>query len=510
MKLKTYFILAFVLLLCGLKAQVNGTLTQTDGKWVLKTWGTHQQRGYAHGYLLSQPIMQIFNTYFYQIVAMSNPDVYNNLQNFYLTHFDVEQKYLQEAQGIADGLVASGTDIYLSGLQRNLTRDDILTANCLVDLNFYRSQITGNSNLELNCASLSSWGTSTQADTLLQGSVVVTRFMDWNQDGSLIANPLLIASHPSEPDEQDWVSFTYPGMIGALSAISASGKAAFLNTGNDHTTNNLNSLHPILLSIRNGIEQDDYNNDGADNITDVYQAVADEVSLSGTIVQTISENPLVMTGIIETNNSLGTVLRTVQNNDNLPPGMHLAATNHFRLLTNPICCSRYSNIVDSLTVNPLITAKRQLALLSGAAGLENNMMAIQYIPASGKILWSAATLTLPAYQNEMDNYNLAELLDFTNPIEDETVSHPLTELIVYPNPARLNTVVKITGKSAMASPLAVYNLKGQKVAEIAAQTDGFSWNGKNSINEPVAAGLYLLKTKGADGKFVSAKLLLLH
>jgi hypothetical protein len=509
MKRVTYLILIFLCFAVFTNAQVNGNLTQTGDKWVLQTWGTHLERGYAQGYLLSQPIMQIFNTYIYQTVAMGNPGVYNSLVDFYQTHFEVEPKYQQEAQGIINGMAASGTSIYISGLQRDLVKEDVLTFNCLVDLYFYQSQITGNSNLELDCASLSSWGTSTLADTLLQGSVVISRFMDWNQDGSLIANPLLMVSHPSEQGEQDWVSFTYPGMIGALSAISASGKAAFLNTGNVHSYNNINELHPILLSIRNGIEQGDYNNDGADNITDVYQAVTDGLSLSGTIVHTVSENTEVMTGIIETNNSSGTVMRTALNNDSLPPGMHLAATNHFRLLDYPICCTRYSNIVDSLTVNPVMTAKRQISLLSGAAGLQNNLMAIQYVPATGRILWSTATPSSPAYQNEMSAYYLDELLDFTSSSDDETNISAIPELVVFPNPAHLNTTVRITVKGKAVAQLEVFNLKGQKVAVLDAGRAGYSWNGRINANRPAATGIYLLKTSGVNGKSITAKLLLL-
>ncbi len=502
-----------VLLLCfviGLNAQVNGILTQNNGKWILKTWGTHQERGYAQGYLLSQPIMQIINTYMYQTVAMSDSAVYNDLLNFYLSHFEVETKYQQEATGIINGLAASGTNIYLAGLQRNINSADILTANCLVDLYFYQSQITGSSNLELNCASISSWGSSTQADAFLQGNVVITRFMDWNQDGSLIANPLLMVSHPTEAGEQDWISFTYPGMIGALSAISASGKAAFLNTGNIHDTNNLNGLHPILLSIRNGIEAQDYNNDGADNITDIYQAIDDQLSLSGTLVHAVSENPVTMTGIIEANNNLGTVMRTSAQNDNLPPGTHLVATNHFRLLNPPVCCTRYGNIVDSLTTNPVISAKRQLSLLIGAAGLQNNMMSMQYEPSSGRLLWSTATLSQPAFQNEMSILNRTELFSLPNSNQDETSALQPIGLNVYPNPAQLNSTVKISSKTRIVASLEVYNLKGQKIAIIHSEKGEFKLITHTAGNEEFSAGIYLLMTKGINGQRMVSKLLLLN
>jgi hypothetical protein len=509
--MKRYIYLALLLLSLsgGLIAQVNGELTQVNGKWILQTWGTHQERGYAHGYLLSQPIMQIFNTYIYPIVAMSNPTVYNNMTTFYSAYFDVEAKYVQEAQGMIDGMQASGSSIYNTGLQRNLNAIDILTFNCLVDLYYYNRYVQNNTKLELDCSSLSSWGTATSADSILAGGLVITRFMDWNQDGSLIANPLLMVSHPSEPNEQKWIAFTYPGMFGALSAISESGKAAFLNTGNVHSHNNINGVHPILLSIRNGIELQDYNNDGNDNMTDVYNAVANELSLSGTIIHTISENPDVMTGVIETNNSQGTVLRTTIHNDALP-GSHLAATNHFRLLNYPVCCTRYANIVDSLIANNFVNAKRQFSILSGAAGMENNMMAIQYIPGNGTILWSTATNSQPAFQNEMLRLDTNVLFAYDTANEDYNTPAVTGSLFVYPNPVRMNSTVFIKNTDKTAQKVEVFNAKGQRVAELTSKSGTFYWNGKNDFGKPVGTGIYLLKSISDKGLGNSSKLLIIQ
>ena len=44
-------------------AQINGTLDVIHGKKVLKVWGTHSERGYAHGYLLGEEIKHVFDEY---------------------------------------------------------------------------------------------------------------------------------------------------------------------------------------------------------------------------------------------------------------------------------------------------------------------------------------------------------------------------------------------------------------------------------------------------------------
>lgn len=512
-----------LILMCfimSLTAQVNGDLSQANGKWILRTYGTHTQRGYAQGYLLAEPIMSIMNGYYFQMVAMSNPTVYNDMLNFYLTHFEIGARYQAEAQGIVNGILASGADATITGMSREIMMEDVLLANCLVDMYSYRNslrdqllQAPGGSvplpELELGCASLSSWGSATAADTLLAGHSVITRFMDWNSDEDLIANPLLLVSFPSEPDEQPWVSFTYPGMIGALSSISASGKAAFLNMGNVHNYNNLNGLHPILLSIRNAIESRDYNADGSDDIDDILSAIYVENSLSGSIIHVISETPEVQTGIIETNNQNGTVMRTVGVNSGVP-GMNLAATNHFRMLASPVCCSRYENIIDSLQTNPALTAKRQKVLLTGAAGQDNNMMSLQYTPSTGRILWSTSSLEQPAHQNEMTGYLRDVLLDASTGNNDNQNPPPAHCLRVYPNPALAANALTfaLSTKATASTRVEIYNLKGQKITTMSFRPDSKSsiWNKYDSRAQLCCPGVYIYRLTGTEqqqtGKFV--------
>jgi hypothetical protein len=504
-----YLSLVLMLLGINLGAQVNGVLTQTDGRHVLKVWGTHAERGYAHGYLLGQPILQIMHNYVYPIVAMSDSSTYNSLLNFFASHFNTEQKYLQEAQGIVDGMLSSASGAWFTPLQRNLVKEDILLYNSIYDLYYYARYELGNGNLELNCATLASWGSATQADTLLNGGLVISRLMDWNQDAALIANPLLLISHPSETDEQDWVSFTYPGMIGAISAISASGKAAFLNTGNYHAYGSALNVHPITLSIRNGIERADLFQDGWDDVMDILTAVSADSSLSGMIVHAVSDAFGPMSIVVETNNLLGTTYRSQETGGIIPP-YHLAATNHFRALTNPVCCSRYANIADSLNANSAMTAKRQLNVIKGAAGLENNLMALQYTIGSGLILWSSATLSQPAYQIPMTPLWLDELLDFSTDVQDETNVSPVARLQVYPNPVRTGHTITFRSSSKLASGLEIYNLKGQKVATLQGDGKTWQWNGRTEQGMQAAAGIYLCRLQNKRERSVPVKLLLLR
>ncbi len=506
MKKISSFIL--ILLICSVAfAQVNGELTQQNGKYILKVWGTHYQRGFAHGYYLAQPIREIFDDYIYPIVAMSNPAVYNSLLSFYQNQFDIEQKYTSEAQGIINGMLQAGQNIYTEGLGRNLMAEDLLLFNALIDINYYRSELTGARMLNLGCASLSSWGTSTEQDTVLVGHSLITRFMDWDINSALLANPLLLASIPSEEGEQPWVSFTYPGLIGALSAISVSGKAAFLNMGNAHYYSFIHDLHPVLLSIRNGIESADYNDDGADNLADVFDALTARRALSGTITHVLSEAGGIQAGIVEKNNIMGTVLRTTAQNYVLP-GMHLAATNHFRLLYASVCCSRYANITDSLITNQQMTTRRQLTVMIGAAASDNNLMTIQYCPLDGSIRWSTAILGSPAYNQPLQDYLLDELLQPVTPLSEEILPPLPHALTIYPNPLISGKLLTVKSSLPFSDNLNIYNIKGQKVTDIKLNNGSGHWNGTNSKGQSLPPGIYFIRAGAESGLVKTAKILI--
>jgi len=506
---KLLFCLILMALVISLISQVNGSLQVFGSKRVLHVWGSHHDRGYAHGYLLPTAITTVFNDYIFQSVTMSNPNFYNTLRNFYMSNFNLEDKYLQEATAIISGITDGGGNIYHNGLARNLDAYDLLFANAIVDISVYRNAVTGDDSLQLGCASLSSWGVSTVADTTLAGRLVVTRMLDWNQNSALIANPLVIVNHPSEPDEVKWISFTYPGLIGALSAISENGTSAFLNMGNVSSYNNLNGLHPILFSIRNAIESPDYNLDGISSPLDVFNAIAEWNHMAGTIIHAVSDNQDTVNGIIvENNNLLPAVYRTQNQNGNLPAG-HLAATNHFRWLYNPVCCDRYVHIADSLFSDPEMSPKRQLSVMSGATGMSHNMMQIQYVPASGSIRWLTATTQQPAFSTSAFVLDANELFDFPVPVSDDYLPSPSGLLSIFPNP--LNDGQDLDLKSDHPiSDIALFNLRGQKVVHYTTTQPVVSFFIPASELHALARGIYLLRVRDSKGYTQTRKLMLVQ
>jgi len=389
-------------------------------------------------------------------------------------------------------------------LQRNLDADDIMQTNAFIDLILVRKALTGQ-DLELGCASLSSWGISTQQDSLLAGSSVITRWLDWTLYDALVDNPLLIVHHPSESDEQPWLSLAVPGWLGVLSGLNENASWASLNMGNDHPMLNAEGLDPVCQDIRRGLERLDYNADGASNALDVYTALNEGNHLHGTIIHIISENDgQTITAAVETNNS-GTAIRYYDQNGNLP-GNHLAATNHFRVLTYPTCCDRYTNITDSLTTNHHMTAKRQWQVLSGAAGQQNNLSAIQYTPSTGALLWSGATTSLPAYQAPALSLNAQTLFSYNVANPQETLTPASPDLRCHPNPLSASEILKVSSSEPFQN-LSLYNLRGQQLF-----TSASSQPARQLEIElpPLPAGVYLLRATHPQGRQSVRKILLWH
>ncbi len=449
-------------LACCLFAQVNGSLQQLGDKKILYVWGDHFQRGKAQGYFLAPQIMDVFNTLFWTMFCFSSQSYYSYITTFYSDHFAPAPELVAELNGMLSGMEQAGISLYHQGLNRDLGIDDLLLLNAMYDLVEVQENLPAPRNLQLGCASLSSWGSATAADSLLAGSAVITRFLDISQNSALIAAPLLVVHLPAEADEQNWLNITIPGFVGALTAINSSGVYASMNTATDsYPVNPVLTIDPILFDLRRGVEKADYDENGVASPMDVFASLSAGNHLSEFIVHTLQETPSgTYSSVIETKYG-NTVYRTVGQFSGLP-GDNLAATNHFRRLASPACCNRYYQIQDSLYANPQVSAKRQWNLMSGAAGLETNLSAVQYTPSTGLLLWAAATSSQPAYSQPALALSLSDLLSYPVSNDDEVNVPLLPQISLFPNP--LGRTDDLTVKSSNhPSEIRIYNLKGQLV-----------------------------------------------
>lgn len=397
---------------------VNGDTTRVaDNILILKVWGTHQERGYAHGYILANEIKDIFEDYVLKVAFCNNPTFYNYARNFFITYFQVEQKYIDETNFMITGISDAGVSLYSPILGRDVDGVDILVSNSLDELR------------ELfQCSSLSSWGISTQSDSILSGELVITRLMDWQLDENLVNNHLILVNIPSEVEEQNWVTVSYPGLIAALSAMNDSGVAAFKNVGNIKNHTNTTTFHPVLFSIRNGIELKDYNNDGVNNSIDILNSIANNAQYGASIIHVVSEvGSDSFALIIECNNEKGCTCRTTADNTQIPD-YNLVATNVFRVLYSPVYCIRYDEIEDSFIHSSDITIERSWNLMAGACGYSTNNQMMQFTPHLKKLRFAGAKVGNPAYTQPIHSFLLDDLFVLTC-VAEQPVDKPIQNIL---------------------------------------------------------------------------------
>jgi len=264
--------------------QVNGRIEENNGKQVLTVWGTHAERGYAHGYLVGQGIKDIFDNYIVNYLCQGSSLAYQNLRNFFLAYYSIEPKYRSEAEALIRGMRDNGISLSNQIIGRDIDAEDVLICSALPDL---CQTSKGLEKMKLGCSSISSWGTSTLQDTCLASQLIITRLMDWDNHFALCQNHLLIVHIPAEEDEQRWISLAFSGFLGSLSGINESGIGAFMNVGNktEFITDSL--FYPILFTLRNGIEMRDYNLDSSSDTDDILDAVRQRNRSAAAIIHTV-------------------------------------------------------------------------------------------------------------------------------------------------------------------------------------------------------------------------------
>lgn len=511
-------LIVFIILVNSLLFAVNGELTVEEDRMILKVWGTHAERGEAQGFLLSENILDLFNNYALAYTFSNNVYVYNQAIQLVENSFDFEAKYIQEMEGILAGMEESGADLYNETLDREFGLSDLKLVNSIIDIAAFLSR-SDSFQGDFGCSSLANWGSSTLEDPQLNGDIVISRLLDWTTHPSLIANSLMIIHEPSEEDEQNWLSFTYPGLIGGLTGLNEAGVFTELNMGNISGSTTA-PYSPILLDTRTGLEQIDYNNDYVSNADDIYDSVADKQHCNGFIIMianpVVDENPV---SYIEVNAS-GIERRTITDNSELQ-GNNIASTNHFRKLADPIYCYRYENLVEATVENTRFTIERNFSTIASGCGHPGTMMAIQYLPSLDTIKWSTYH-DLPAHLETLVPYDISEL--FESNIVDISEDHiPSTDLNLhnYPNPFEISGTSRnayttisfdITKRKTMNTELAIYNCKGQRVKtlvneQLASGTHTYTWNGTNESNQPVSSGIYFYKLENED--FTQTKKMLL-
>ena len=205
----------------------HGALKWIHGLPVLQLWGTAEERGFAHGYLVGRQIIDFFEFYVLED-SWRSPERYSKIfVPFLENNFNYPEEFLRECRAVLRGMRASGTDMRVRLLGRDFGLTDLLAINAYIER---RAAFPGPE--PSSCSQFAFWGKMTQQSPL-HGGLVAARNMDGECDVRkvTVSHFLLFAVTPSEPGRKRWVSAMWPGFVGTISGINEDGLYAMENAG---------------------------------------------------------------------------------------------------------------------------------------------------------------------------------------------------------------------------------------------------------------------------------------
>ncbi len=492
--------LVIILAAAGLFSQgnpiVGGDTTRIDGKLVMYLMSDHQGNGFYYGSLVGDRVMNILENYVINH-AFGGAVNYQAARQVFDAYFVVDDKYIEIAQGMIQGMESAGISTYSPTLGENITYKDVLIANAIPDFTAFGNlmKIDGP-----GCSNLTSWNEATLNDPDLAGETVISRNLDWENNSYLIENPLIIVWGATDGNSQSIVTFGYPGMMGALSGINESGIATFQNMGNFTMTASGNNFYPVNLAQRDGLEAQDFNGDGVCSPRDISDAVREHAVAGSYIVHTAGPVALdIPAEILEIHNQFGDTIRTVENNlTNF--GDNLVATNHFRLLKSPAYCNRYNRISDSLVASNQMNILRNWQVLT-TAGVYTNLQTIQFTPWNNILRFSFAEPGIPAYQIEPTQVDAGTLFQLVGISEKQPAASMIN---IFPNPCSTHVTITVTPGIIDGSGIfsgRIFNLKGEMMKDFGSREIA---NGNLVLNwqtTGIPQGIYFfeVETTGDNG-----------
>ena len=484
MKTILLFGLLFLLSLCKVAAQqVNGIIYQdTLGIKVVKVWGTHQQRGFALGSLTGLDITDMIVNY----IKPQFGSAYTIARTKVIQEIDISipQIYKDEAQGVIDGMIASGTN------PNNLDQTDILIGNCMLDLGNLLSK-----SFEQGCSTLMSWGDATTG-TDLDGKSVASRHMDWTYSSILINHNVIVVHFPSETNETKWLLAGYDGMISALSGINQD-FGAFQQVLADFYGAGLHNKQyvPVWMAIRKALESSDYNNDGARNVQDLHTVLEESTNgfADGFIITSLGRtSPVDSLVAMVAELTPAAPVRTYRYNnydDNIP-GDNLYASN-YQIARNNVhnYDTRYNAIVANIGNGTMMSLDSNWTIMRDHSHQSNNMQFMQYSPEMDYFRMSVWRNGQQAYKNEPMVWNLNDLFgDPTVSIKEEAANQ---RIHIYPNP--VSGLLNISGIGKGEYQLEVFDPS----ARLLISRNGQTLDAGTDVSS-LLPGVYLLRLTGKD------------
>ncbi|EFC41574.1 hypothetical protein NAEGRDRAFT_80691 [Naegleria gruberi] len=222
---------------------------------VLSLFGNEAQRGYAHGYLMAQHVIDFFRFYILEGTIQSASSYLNvHVPALNSAAFTYDKEFMSGIQGVYSGMLDSKVDLTIPELGRKFLPIDIIAINGYIELEYIGrhgvpkivgelSTLKGgikmnrkkSSDSNAACTQFSVWGkfTSANCPKEQQSNIISVRNMDGEIDMKKVTvHSVLITTVESDnPQDKRYVSVMWPGFIGTLSAINEDGVYSMMNYG---------------------------------------------------------------------------------------------------------------------------------------------------------------------------------------------------------------------------------------------------------------------------------------
>ncbi len=485
-----------LLIVCvSLSDDPNGSIEYIGEIRVLNLWGSWADMGYAHGYLLGPDIKEVFENYFLELVG--GPTNFEIIRGYFLAYFDIPSEFQEYTQSMITG--ASDTiSIYSDSLGRYIDYIDICVVSATPDLSALAKVKS------FMCTSVSSWGDATEDDPELDESPAVSRNLDYyiDTDGSILDNNILFTFDPDSG--QDWIAIGFPGFSGCLSGMNESGISACLNMGNNQGTSQYTTpFVPICMAQAIGLSDQDFNNSGACDVEDMQDALTEWNRCNSYDIHVVSDRSLAgedsASVVVEVNNHLGYAFRYSADEPDIAP-CSMILTNHHRVLYDPVTCTRYANLLDSLTTNPDVTLNRLWNFMGAVGypsipGIGGTIQSMIFMPEQLKIGLAFATISSPPYEQIPEWIEWDDLFPNHDPYGIE--GDVLTDLPIRigPNPSTGYISVSYTG---VLESISTYDITGRKLDVT------FTEQSEGSVSADLSAlpeGIYMINIRIEDSCF---------
>ena len=356
-----------------------GRLTQHQGVPVLELWGTPEQAGYAHGYLLAERIVRLLDEYVLSESVIRDPAVYEVLllpgvRRQFVWSEAHERELKAIGAGVRDKLGEENARSVKLG--RPLRVEDLMISNALAD---WRGML---------CSTFSAWGGLT-AD----GRTITARNLDFRSTPSMERAQYLLI-YRGDGKTRPWAGVSWPGLIGVYTAMNGDGVTITMHDAAGLAPSYPDGFTPRSLALRAALEAVGPKS-FVEDVRRVFRGhrvmVGNNVHVSAPVVP--GRSPAAVFEYDANQQDDGVTVRLPEAD---PPELADAiwCTNHLRLRREPIECDRYDRLsrglaelraagqkLDPTSATKLIDTVRQRSTLHSVCFVPHRRTMYVHIPA---------------------------------------------------------------------------------------------------------------------------------